>query len=178
MDRKQPNRLKKYRSKMDNDGFERLEFYIRTNYKAQFEALAQATADELVEPFDARQRVRLAKTRLFEEMMQKTTHEFFTLKDRIKVLEEEVAALAPAFFKTTDKTPLPEAIRALPNEPDTLKAILAKVYQEAQQAKLDKREYKRRAEQYLKLYEVVSEQNVKLEQQLNQHRAQDTIEID
>ncbi len=163
---------------MDNNGFERLEFYIRTNYKAQFEALAQATADELAEPYDARQRVRLAKTRLFEEMMQSTTHEFFTLNGKIKALEEEVVALAPAFFKTTDKTPLPEAIRTLPNEPTTLKTILAKVYQEAQQAKLDKREHKRRAEQYLKLYEVVSEQNVKLEQQLKHHREQDNIEID
>ncbi len=151
---------------MTNQGLERIEFYIRASYKTQFEALAETVAEELIEPYDPRQRLRLAKTRLFEEMMQTVTHEFFALKERITALEAEVAALSPTYFKATDKIPLPEAIRCLPDDPQSLKNILTKLYQETQQLTRDKQEHKRRAEQYLKLYEVVSEQNVKLEQEI------------
>ena len=107
---------------------------------------------------------------MFDEIAQGISHEFFVLQDRITALKEEIKALSPSFFKskTPDKTPLPEAINALPDDPEQLKVLLAKTYQEAQQAKRDAIKYKKHSDQYQELYEVTNDYNDELKQQLKE----------
>lgn len=101
------------------------------------------------------------RVRIFEEITQGTLNEFFTLKEEIERLKGKVKTLSPQFFQSDNiaPTPLPEAIRSLPGNPQQLKAILAKIYQTSLQAQLAVKEYKRRAEQYLKLYKSASNSN-------------------
>ena len=165
-----PNTQKKYRQSQTNKGLMRFELQVHARAKARFEEMVSAAADEVVLPWDPRRRLAKARAQVFDEITQGITHEFFALKDQIAALKEEIKALSPSFFKTNqaDQTPLPEAIRALPDEPQQLKALLANTYREAQQAKLAAKQYKRQADQYEELYETTSNYNDELKKQLKE----------
>ena len=152
MERKLPQPQKKYRQSQANKGLVRFELQVHARAKARFEEMLKAAADEIALPWDPRR--RLAKA----------------LKDQIQSLKEEIKALSPSFFKTnpSDQTPLPEAIRVLPDNPQQLKALLAKTYREGQHAKLAAKEYKRRAGQYEALYEVATHYNDELRGKLKE----------
>ncbi|ATN83090.1 hypothetical protein AYO24_10455 (plasmid) [Coxiella burnetii] len=170
--RHKPNAQKKYRRSQANKGLVRFELQVRADAKKRFEAMVQAAAEEYPEPWNERQRMAKARARIFEEITQGTLHEFFTLKEEIERLKEEVKTLSPQFFQSENiaPTPLPEAIRSLPDNPQQLKAILAKIYQTGLQAQLAVKEYKRRAEQYLKLYEAASNSNEELKSRLKKEQ--------
>lgn len=159
---------KKYRIAQAHKGTVRFELQVQAESKARFEALVEAAAEEFEEPWDKRRRMALARAQVFDEITQDITHDFTALKHQIYALKKEVAALSPAFFKSTtqEATPLPEAIRALPDNPQELKALLARTYREAQQAKLATQKYKRLSEQYHELYEVATNYNDELKGRL------------
>lgn len=165
---KQQDRQKKYRQKQNTKGMARFEIQIPIETKARFDELVEAIADEYVQPFDIRRRIALARVQVFENITKGISHDFSHLKDKIESLREEIKALSPSFFKTeTNKTPLPEAISALPDDPKTLKSLLAKLYQETQASKLAVVEYKRRAKQFEELYEASDRYNDELKQKLD-----------
>jgi hypothetical protein len=159
--RKQFNKQKKYRRTQQNKGVVRFEIQVDANTKARFDEMVEAVADEYIEPFDLRRRNAKARAQVFREITQNVTHEFFTLKDKIKALKEQITALTPSFFKTNtiEKTLIPDAISALPDDPQHLKSLLAKIYNEGQQAKLAATEFKRRADQFSELHELSQIQN-------------------
>lgn len=161
-------RYKKYRKSQRNKGVTRFELQVSNAAKARFDALVTEAANEYTTPWDPRQRLAKARAQVFDEITQGVTHEFFTLKDQIEALKAEIKALSPQFFKTSkaDKTPLPEAINALPNDPKQLKALLAKTYQEAQHAKRETIKYQRAAKQYEALYQAAYNYNEELKAKL------------
>ncbi len=163
-----PNAQKKYRHSQAHKGLVRFEFQVNAQTKARFDELVAAAADELAQPWDARRRIARARARVFDEITQGITHEFFTLKEKIAALKTEIKVLSPSFFKSTqaDTTPLPEAIRTLPNDSKHLKALLANTYRDAQRAKQAAQEYQRRAEQFEALYDASSRYNEELQQQV------------
>ena len=163
-----PNRQKKYRQKQNIKGLVRFEIQLPIETKAHFDELVDAVADEYVQPYDKRRRTALARIQVFGEITKSITHEFFELKDKIISMRDEIKALSPNFFKIkTDSTPLPEAIKALPDDPKRLKQLLAKLYQSLQGAKLATQQHKRRATQYEALYNAANEYNDKLKTKLN-----------
>lgn len=163
-----PNDQKKYRTSQSNKGLIRYELQVKERSKAQFETLVAAAAEEYSEPWSPRQRRAKARVQIFDDITQGITHDFTALQRQIRALKEEVAALSPTFFKSDakDSTPLPEAIRALPDDTRQLKTLLARTYREAQQDKLDTKKYKRLSEQYRELYEVATNYNDELKSRL------------
>lgn len=151
----------KYRRAQKTKGLTRYEIQISQEAKARFEEMVNAAADEYTEPWSERQRRAKARARIFEEITQGVWHEFFTLKEQITHLKDEIKALSPAFFRSdeNEQIPLPQAIQALPDEPQLLKQLLAKIYQNAQQAMLSAKEHQRQADQYQQLYEASQQQN-------------------
>ncbi len=148
----------------------RYELQIPREAKDRFEEMVKAAADEYMEPFSERRRMAKARIQVFNEVTQGITHEFFALKDQIQSLKEQVAALSPSFFKTdvVKKTPIPDAINALPDDPTALKSLLAKIYKEGQKTKLAATEYKRRADQFSELHELSQTQNESYRKQLKE----------
>jgi hypothetical protein len=166
--RKPHNRQKKYRQSQDIKGLVRFEIQLPKDVKQRFDELVEVVADEYPAPWDKRRRISKARVRVFSEITQGVSHEFFNLKDRILALKEEIKALSPNFFKTKiEKTPLPEAISALPDQPKQLKQLLASLYRGLQAAKLSAVEHKRRADQFEKLYNVSSDYNDQLKEEIN-----------
>lgn len=163
-----PNPQKKYRQQQSSKGLVRYELQISNDAKQRFEALVKAAADEYPTPFSERQRMAKARIQIFNELTQGITHDFFTLQDQIHALKEQVAALSPSFFKidAAKTTPIPDAIRALPDEPQSLKSLLTKLYTEGQHAKLAAKQYKQRADQFSELYELLQIQNETFRKQL------------
>lgn len=166
-----PNTQKRYRKNQANKGLVRFEIQVSKNTKDQFDKIVQEVASEFIEPWDQRRRIAKARARIFDEMTNDVRHEFFNLKDQIAALRSEIKALSPAFFTSDDdiKTPLPEAISALPDDPAQLKHILAKTYRDSQKAKVDCAKYKRQADQFSKLYEAIDDYNDELVSLLKEH---------
>jgi len=162
---------KKYRRAQFSKGLVRYELQVHSESKDLFEEIVQTVADEMVEPTDERRRMAKARIRVFDEVMQGITHEFFTLKDQIKALQDEITALSPSFFKVdaTDQPPLPNAVRALPDDPDYLKKLVTQFFQNAQAAIQTGKEHERRAKQYLELYEASQAENTRLRSLLSKH---------
>jgi hypothetical protein len=165
MEENRPNRKQhaqqKYRQTQHHKGLVRYELQISADAKARFETLATCAAEEMVSPWDPRRRLAKARAQVFDEVTQGIRHEFFALKDQIEALKAEIKTLSPQFFKqkTGHKTPLPEAIRALPDDPKRLKAHLAQFYQDMQIAQREALKYKRLSAQFEALYDVASKQN-------------------
>ena len=149
------DKRQKYKTNQIVKGFSRLELSIPKKLRQDFEAMAQAISDEYIEPEDRRQRLAKAKVQLIEELTQNINHEFFVLKDKISRLEAMVEFLSPSFDgNTKETTTLPSSIKNLTNDPDILKGIIANLYKEKTTFENQAKEYKRRSEQYLKLYEL------------------------
>ena len=165
-------RQKTYRHRQSSKGLVRFELQVSAGAKARFEALVTVAAEEYTEPWDPRRRLARARAQVFEDITHGVAHEFFTLKDQIETLKAEVKALSPQFFKPTgsNTTPLPEAIRALPDEPTLLKAQLAETHQAAQRAQREALNYQRLAKQFEALYETASNYNEELSARLESRK--------
>ena len=150
------SKRKKYKKNQKDRGISRLEISLPEKLKSEFEEMAQAVSNEFVEPQDRRQRLAKAKVQLMEELTQNINHEFFVLKDKISNLEAMVEFLSPTFNIENNTTPLPSFISNLKNEPTLLKGIIADLFKEKTTFEAQAKEYKRRSEQYLALYETVS----------------------
>ena len=178
MDKNKPNRAAIYRKKylraQQDRGFVRFELQVSAKSKARFDALVDAVADEQAHPWDSRRRIAKARAQIFEEITHGVVHEFFTLKDQIQALKAEIKVLSPQFFHTKDnpKIPLPESIRALPDDSKYLKALLAKTHQEAQLAKKRLVRLEETSTQNEKLYYTVQEENEELKRQLRYYQKQ------
>lgn len=154
--RKTLSRRKKFKENQKVKGIERLEISLPKELKEKFEAMAFAISEELISPKDERQRIAKAKSQLIEELTKNINHEFFALKDKIAKLEGMVEFLSPSFNIEKNTTPLPSSISNLNDDPKFLKGIIANLYKEKTTLEVQKKEYKRRSEQYLALYESVS----------------------
>ena len=163
--KKRPSRQHKYRQAQESKGLVRFELQLPSHIKKQFDQLVEKVADEYEEPWDKRQRVSQARTQLFEELTTDIRHEFSQLNQEIAHLKEEIKALSPTFFKTekAEQTPIPEAIKSLPDDSTQLKQLLTKLYQELQTAKQAGLHYKRQATQFETLYEASSRYNEELQ---------------
>ena len=166
--KKRPSRQHKYRQAQETKGLVRFEIQLPSTLKKQFNDLVDKVADEYEEPWDKRQRVTQARTQLFEELTQDMRHEFGTLLQEIDQLKEEIKALSPTFFKTekAEQTPIPEAIKSLPDDPTQLKQLLTQLYQNLQATKLRAHHYQRSNEQLEALYEAANQYNEQLKQKL------------
>lgn len=163
------NAQKKYRLNQSKRGLIRFELQVSKKSKRRFDEMVEAVADEYNQPWDKRRRIALARAEVFDEITRGSIHEFTELKQQISSQKEEISALAPSFFYEKNMpVALPSAIQSLPDDPDHLKALLAKMYQEAQTAKLQAREQKRKADQFEKLYNVQYEENEKIQAQLKE----------
>lgn len=167
----QPEKQKKYRRAQKNKGLTRYELQISAESKARFEKLVEAAADEFQKPWDKRRRMAQARAQIFDEITDGICHDFCELQNQIKALKEEITALSPNFFKSniTDRTPLPQAIASLPDDPQHLKELLANTFKDGQAAKRAALEHKRKAEQFQKLYETVDYYNESLKEKLAQY---------
>ncbi len=163
-----PHYQKKYRHAQAHKGLVRFELQVNAQAKARFDRLVAAAADDEAELWDPRRRIAKARAQIFEEITQGVVHEFLGLQDQIKVLKAEIQALSPSFFKTdqNDHTPLPQAIRALPDNPKQLKTLLAKSHRDAQHARHAANQYQRHADQYQALYDASEQYTMELEQRL------------
>lgn len=151
------SKQEKYKKNQRDKGMQRLEISLPKELKTNFERMAEAISDEYAEPDDRRQRLAKAKVQLIEELTKNINHEFFVLKDEIAKLESMVNFLSPTFDEHKGDTPLPYSIENLNNDPTFLKGIIANLYKEKSTYQLQAKEYKRRSEQFLELYELVSE---------------------
>lgn len=150
------SKQEKYKKNQRDKGMDRLEISLPNELKANFERMAEAISDEYAEPGDRRQRLAKAKVQLIEELTKNINHEFFVLKDKITKLESMVEFLSPSFEAHKGDTPLPSSIQNLVDDPSMLKRIIANLYKEKTTFQSQAKEYKRRSEQYLALYELAS----------------------
>jgi len=171
--RKQPNKQKKYRQRQSQQGLVRFELQINAEAKARFEQLVEAVAEEYETPWDKRQRLALARNKVFNQIIEGTVHEFRFLKQQIDELKQEIAALSPTFFTSTGSTPtpLPEGIRSLPDDPAQLKSIIATLHHDCQHSQQTAQKYQHAAEQFEKLYDASSRYNQDLLLKLQQYEA-------
>lgn len=148
----------------------RYELVVEKEDKARFETVVAAVADEYETPWNARQRLAKARRQVFKDITQGVTREFFMLTEEIQALKDEIKVLTPNFFITEKDTScaLPKAIQALPDEPDVLKAILAKLYAESQAAKQKANKYEESSERHAKLYYTLQDHCDTLEKQLRE----------
>ncbi len=170
IDRKQVAQ-KKYRDKQQGNGLVRYELQVNALSKQRFELMVESTADEFDQPWDKRQRKAKARALLFDKISQGVLHDFVSLHNQIVTLKQEVKALSPSYLKSdmTTNTPLPESIRALPDDPQQLKKILAETHRAAQTYKKEAQKHQEDSERYQKLYEVSSEYNDSLKAKLQDH---------
>jgi hypothetical protein len=159
----------KYRTNQRQKSLVRFELQVSAKTKQQFDEIVQRVADEFDEPWDIRQRTAQARAQVFDEITQGIAHDFTALTRQIQSLRAEVQALSPTFFKSSscDDTPLPEAISALPDEPQQLKHLLATHYRETQAAKKTAKQQTAYAKQYKELYDVSTAFNEDLKARLN-----------
>ena len=132
----------KYRHTQADKGFVRFEIQVSQKTKARFDEMVNAIADEYEAPWDERRRKAKARADLFDQLTQGIHPDFIALEKKLLALQNEIQALSPSFFKSNDQIPLPEAIRALPDDAEQIKQILAKTYRETQSVKLLLNEYK------------------------------------
>ena len=152
------DKRQKYNKNQQDKGFSRLEISIPNKLKQEFEAMAEAISEEFIEPEDRRQRLAKAKVQLIEELTKNINHEFFTLKEKIAKLESMVEFLSPSFEAHKGDHPLPSFVENLSDDPVLLKGIIANLHKDKCTYQLQAKEYKRRSEQYLKLYELINSQ--------------------
>ena len=165
------DKQKKYRNAQSKKGLVRYELQIKSESKTIIEDLVRDAADEYIEPYSERQRMAKARVQVFDEITNNIKHEFFALKDQIKALKGEIAAISPSFFKAdlTDQAPIPEAIRALPNDPEQLKPLLAKFYRQLRQAIASGQEHKQKSDRFEQYYTIHRDEIDRLKQKLSKH---------
>ena len=151
-------RARKSRQKKKALGFKTVRLELEPNYYQHFEALCEAKARDLPASFDQRLLKTKAKALVIKEALNQTSTTFLTLTEQIEQLKAEIRALSPSFFKTDadQATPLPQAILALPDDPEHLKTLLARFYKDRVLAKRQAEEWQRRANQYHALYEAAN----------------------
>ncbi len=160
----EPNHQKTYRKKQASKGLVRYEVQIPQEVKSKIERLVEEIANEYDAPYDKRRRLARARAQLFTELTANTQHDFKQLKAQISALQAELSTMAPMFFmpKGEGDRPLPNAIAQLPDEPNALKQLIVKFYQEAKNATQELKAYKERATTYYNLYEALSDENDRL----------------
>lgn len=165
-----PNKQKKYRQAQENKGLVRYEIQVKKETKDKFEKMADAAAEEYIAPLDKRQRLAKARSDVFDKLVHGIEHKFTALQEQIQSLKDEVASLSPAYFKATSKskTPLPEVISSLPDDPHKLKRILAETYRVAQIAKISSKQNKEDADRLQRLYDASYDYNETLEKKLKE----------
>jgi len=176
--RKPNNKQKKYRTQQSQKGLVRFEMQIPAEAKHRFEQMVQAVAEEYAQPWDSRRRLALARIAVFNQITEAITHDFVHLTQQIDELKKEIAALSPTFFTRTGaaSTPLPEAIRSLPDDPAQLKSIIATLHHDCQHSQQTAQKYQHAAEQFEKLYDASSRYNERLLDKLK--LLQGSVEID
>lgn len=146
---------KTYRDSLDKKGLVRYELQIPSDTKEQLDKLAITIANEFAHGSE-QTKLRLAKQRLIEELVAGLKHDFFDLRDKIEKQKVIIKALSPTFNVKTDDHPIPDSIQKLTNDPEELKRLITKLHVENASLRVQKEEYKRRSEQYLRLYETVA----------------------
>ncbi len=157
-------RVKKSRQRQQAQGVSRIEILLDADYRALFDRLVEAKSQDFPVDLDQRRLLAKSKTAVFKEALTQTKTSFLTLTEQIARLKAEILALSPTFFKSDqDKQyPLPEAIAALPADPETLKPLLAQYYKASLVAQRQTKEAERLAKQYRELYETVDQENQRL----------------
>lgn len=147
---------KTYREGLNKNGLVRYEVQISNETKQTLESLAKSISKEFASTSEPT-RMKLAKMRMFDEFANDIKHEFFELRDRIAKQEKMIEALSPTFYIKTGERPIPKSVENLTDDPKELKKIIAELHSERASLKIQREEYQRRSEQYLALYEAVSE---------------------
>lgn len=148
----------KYRKKQAKDGVVRYEILVNKKDRDAFEAMVTDVAKELVEPKGARLRKAKARSELFSQLVSGISHEFFELKDQITVLKAKVKALSPTLTlrKKEKDLPIPDSIKALPDEPQELKKLLAQLSLENANLRLKQGDLEEKIERYHRINQVLS----------------------
>ena len=155
---------KKYRQRQHDKQLVRLELQLEAQYKQRFDELVAAKAKDY--PYDIHQQrcIALARRQVLQEALANTETSFISLRDQIEALKIEIRALSPSFFKTDhEKTlPLPEAIKALPDNPQQLKVLLAKFHREIAKENRTIHKLEENEKRYRELYEAQYNENERL----------------
>lgn len=147
MKNKHSNYQKNYRNKLKENGFVRLELQISEKNKELFESMAKEVSTEFVStsPSDEKKRMKLAKARLFEDLLRSGSHEYFDLKDRLEEKEALISALFPKFgtIETMDvnEAPIPQSVKELTDDSNLqniIKNLLLEKYRLEQTVKQQK----------------------------------------
>ena len=157
-----------YRQRKTQSGLVRYELEVPATIKAQLDEMADLLSDEMDEGLSYRQRVAQARRQLFVDGVERNVQAFCVLQERIDALEDEVAQLSPSLLASVkpETSALPEAIQRLPDEGKPLKHLLAQFYKRAISAERKLKETDERANRFLELYEVQSEENKRLGKQV------------
>lgn len=109
--------------------------------------MAKEVSTEFVStsPTDEKKRMKLAKARLFEDLLHSGSHEYFDLKDRIQEKEALISALFPKFGTTesidVNEAPVPQSVKDLTDDQylqNIIKNLLLEKYRLEQKTKHQK----------------------------------------
>jgi hypothetical protein len=160
------SRQKKYRTTQQQKGLVRYEIQVNEEVKNRFEKAVTAVANEYTLPYSEKTRKTKARAQIFNEITKGIIHRFTELETQIESQRTEIKALSPSFFAKDLPNTLPQAINTLDDNPQQLKTLLAKFYQENQQLQLKCLEYKRQSDQFEDLYNAQYNYNKELENEL------------
>jgi hypothetical protein len=163
MKKNQPDRFAKYRGSQSNKGLIRFEIQVQRSIKEDFDKMAHDLAEQYDEPWDIRQRLSKAKTQLFEEFTNNIKHEFTALKEKNKIAEDKIAFLTqslPDFSNAPTLLNIDHRISSLPDDSKSLKNVIERMYRQLQKSALEAEAYKRKAHQYIELYEALQDHTI------------------
>jgi hypothetical protein len=161
---------RRYRKQQAKKKVVRLELQVDATLKQAFETMVAELAGDYTEPFNERGRKARARRELFEKGITQQSILFEGCEARIDALKQELAAVSPQFFTSTQAQgrPLPQAIAVLPDTPDTLKSLLAEYYQRALTAEAALKEAQGVARRAIEYREVQDVKMNKLEARLKE----------
>lgn len=143
-----PTPQQTFRQKEAEQNITRQEIPMNKEDYEKFMEIVEEVADEHPTPVARKYRIKQAKIQLFSEFINKMSHDYFLLKEQIKLKNDEIKAMAPTYFKLDDleNVQLTEAVKALPDDPVKLKKLITRLHKAGNEALEQAKKYKAIAE--------------------------------
>lgn len=178
-----------YREQLQKSGLLEVRVHLNNKDYTTFINMADDIANEYVQPAGKKPRLTKAKRQLLSELINNRTHEYFTLKDRVRELEAEIECMAKEYYESDSVTEsqemLPQAISALPDDPADLKRRLARIHsiansnlQKINGLQRELTDARRSRDSYRALYEQLEEEKEALSLKLEQYEHPNQTEED
>ncbi len=149
-----------YRQKQQERDLVRLELQVEAKFKDLFDSLVRAKANDFPDQWAPQRRIAQARRQVLQDALATTQTSFIALTEQVQQLKAEIRALSPNFFKTdAPALPLPQAIANLPDDPDQLKKVLARLYQDLVTSRQAVNRLTESEKRYRELYEALDRAN-------------------